>query len=1215
MTMSYFPHELEPCLARLGITPEDKPSFVREVYAVDDIETLRQIIIKKERERQGIANDLDVAARIGLVISETNEAIQIKLEQLERENRMFQEELRLRANNTRKDHSNNNSNNNTSELLLSEEDERIYLTQELDQARRELTKFRKEMDGLSAQLNDMASEMVDSRSKVSVYAKRLAEVEQKLASTRDVNTSLQSLLDKALTSQKQSSSNTSHLVVTENEQLRARIAELEHQQIECEEKLAAMVIQAQEYASRLEQAQDTIHNMSEPKLLEDDELSSLNNHSGFNTFSVSSQDGTKETEITKGPVFSAEFRQEMQKEIERNLTLKNEIRHRIITADTVNIENKKKSQEGLKYLVSERESGGLASLSTSTSSSTNSSILSTVMKKEMIHTSNPSTSIINTSNNHTINTTPHITEEEPKAPVLRPASFLTGFSGFGGGSEASGMGMGAGFITRGIPPRTFTSSTQSLLSSRGNEPKLDSDSSDDEWVINSTKTQPRPTKTNKSQRLTISAASIRTIEANISKSCRLPPYQPNLPLPSPILKSVPILQQTKIVSKKPIEMPSLQFISDKELHQMCLEMDADLLVSRLIDVYKSCEIFIRIREIETEAMSIEMRLKDHLSNASDPCGFILSVLTSLSVYFSEHPKNKDLTSKFRRLLTTSFCTALARFLNTPVDKRQLFISSAPETDLITFDDNTNDLISFDEVPQIKEEYDDDDDDSEEDDVITIEANDRYSLTRNHQLKLIGMMDTIPSPVIVYYSMDVYKLGNLISSGCEFEDDGVKLCKLLVKHCHYDEAVNCIKKLNLYARFPINSIADQYFTVGHGPLLATLTQGQPDLQKQLLSFINKQLRFNYAGNLDIIPRQYFDDLDNTQQLSRLKERKFQKDLVSCGVKILKESGLEEKDYYFISLSQRYAGLRYILAQRAIQQAEDGDLSIEASSNFNGLIDLLCEDDAVLARLAIKELIDIGDTIAPPYFASLYKQQEFYCRYNALPINQRLLGVVKGEQMSRHRSMFSPKKVSNQSGVAYYKLPLHAKRVLVDSHAGLIHLKDVLSTSNVCGIDTEWIPAFAKSNSVKTALMQIACDIEGYVFLLDLKTIFLPQNSQLFNITEKILQLLFEDDQILKIAYDFNGDFDMLYSSIPSSKNWKVSKLLDLKSLKTLPTSASDQGQIITGGLAGVTFTFLGVTLNKRQQLSNWEKRPLTEEQAIYGGIVFLYNIKIHIHVYH
>lgn len=105
MSTATFQHDFEPCLARLGTTPEgnkhfrkklayiryqfkiythlqrrsDKPSFVKEVYALDDIETLRQLIIKKERERQAIANDLEVAARIGLVISETNEAIQIKV--------------------------------------------------------------------------------------------------------------------------------------------------------------------------------------------------------------------------------------------------------------------------------------------------------------------------------------------------------------------------------------------------------------------------------------------------------------------------------------------------------------------------------------------------------------------------------------------------------------------------------------------------------------------------------------------------------------------------------------------------------------------------------------------------------------------------------------------------------------------------------------------------------------------------------------------------------------------------------------------------------------------------------------------------------------------------------------------------------------------------------------------------------------------------------
>lgn len=82
----------------------------------------------------------------------------IKLEQLERENKMFQDELRARTNNTKS--SSKDDSIQCESLLLSDEEERIYLTQELDQARRELTKFRKEMDGLSAQLNDMASEMV-----------------------------------------------------------------------------------------------------------------------------------------------------------------------------------------------------------------------------------------------------------------------------------------------------------------------------------------------------------------------------------------------------------------------------------------------------------------------------------------------------------------------------------------------------------------------------------------------------------------------------------------------------------------------------------------------------------------------------------------------------------------------------------------------------------------------------------------------------------------------------------------------------------------------------------------------------------------------------------------------------------------------------------------------------------------------------------------------
>ncbi|KAI7880864.1 hypothetical protein K492DRAFT_177590 [Lichtheimia hyalospora FSU 10163] len=450
--------KLEPCLARLGTMPEDKPSFISQVNAINDTEQLRHMLFEKERERAGLANDLDVAAQLGLVVSETNEALQLKLAYLEQENDMLRQELSQiqpttdspttytsASTHTRDTTTSPPPDNDTTYTYdtINEADDRIRLTQELNQARKELTKFRKEMDGLSAQLNDMASEMVDSRARVSMYAKRLAEVEHKLATTREMNANLQAVLEKALTSQKQSSSNTSHLVrniqvdlsrvVSENDQLRARIADLEGQQIESEEQLAMMVAQAKKYSALLEQAQDTIHSLSEPRLSDDDTLS---NGAG----SVSSYwDGGKETEITKGPVFSAEFRQEMQKEIERNLNLRNEIRHRIITHESIS-SDKKKTKEGLKYLLSERSSdAGLMSISTSTSTTSSTMTMKQPEQTDDHHSQQqqqPSSSQHPTPITATMNT-------------LRPASFLTGFGGFD--NMGSGLGTTTNFITRGVP--------------------------------------------------------------------------------------------------------------------------------------------------------------------------------------------------------------------------------------------------------------------------------------------------------------------------------------------------------------------------------------------------------------------------------------------------------------------------------------------------------------------------------------------------------------------------------------------------------------------------------------------------------------------------------------------------------------------------------------------------------------------------------------------
>ncbi|KAI8330640.1 hypothetical protein BC941DRAFT_440394 [Chlamydoabsidia padenii] len=293
----------------------------KENELVEDIDTLRMLLIDKERERQSLANDLDVAARLGLVISETNEALHVKLARAQQENQALQQ-------------------------AMTRNTPRERLTQELNQARADLDKLRLEMDGMANQLVDMTTEIVKSRSRIGTYAKRLADVEHKLTITRDMNHQLQTLLERTLLSQQQSTSTTSLLVknlqndlikvIAENDQLKHRIMELEHQQMEGEDRLSTMASQAHDYATLLEQAQNTIHQLNQPRLESDeDDLSTL-----------SSSTTTGYNDMAKGTVFSVEFRQEMQKEIERNLLLRNDLKHRIITVDQ-SVEKKGKGLEAL----------------------------------------------------------------------------------------------------------------------------------------------------------------------------------------------------------------------------------------------------------------------------------------------------------------------------------------------------------------------------------------------------------------------------------------------------------------------------------------------------------------------------------------------------------------------------------------------------------------------------------------------------------------------------------------------------------------------------------------------------------------------------------------------------------------------------------------------------------------------------------------------------
>lgn len=354
------------------VTENEKQVFIDEVNSIEDREVLRRMLIQKEQEKDDIVSNLDKAARVGLAISEENEELRMKLDfATQAEEQAYMKLSALEDENRKLFSKASRSNELASQLAVSEEqnkalrEHKAFLQKELDTARRELKRFRKELDTLTGQMNDMAEDMWESRNKVSTYAKKLVDVEQHLADTQEMNVNLSIQLEKSLSSQKLSSATTTQVVkmiqadlgrvVLENEHLRASVSELENRQVQCEGKLSEMMVSAQEYAHLLEEAQDTIHSLSETRLesdIENLEISPGRSRGHTDKIMV------KESPPLKGTPFSTEVEQHLEKTIEERLISQMTPTRTHFPQNHNAYVDVKKAAAGLKYLLSAREVEG-----------------------------------------------------------------------------------------------------------------------------------------------------------------------------------------------------------------------------------------------------------------------------------------------------------------------------------------------------------------------------------------------------------------------------------------------------------------------------------------------------------------------------------------------------------------------------------------------------------------------------------------------------------------------------------------------------------------------------------------------------------------------------------------------------------------------------------------------------------------------------------------
>ncbi|KAK9086335.1 hypothetical protein Syun_028729 [Stephania yunnanensis] len=171
------------------------------------------------------------------------------------------------------------------------------------------------------------------------------------------------------------------------------------------------------------------------------------------------------------------------------------------------------------------------------------------------------------------------------------------------------------------------------------------------------------------------------------------------------------------------------------------------------------------------------------------------------------------------------------------------------------------------------------------------------------------------------------------------------------------------------------------------------------------------------------------------------------------------------------------------------------------------------------------------------------------------------------------------------------------IWVDDVDGLLSATSHIEECKVVGIDCEWKPNYEKgSKPNKVSIMQIAS--EKKVFILDL--IKLSQDYP--NVLDSCLTRVLHSSSVLKLGYNLQCDLKQLahsYDEMQCFKHYEM--LLDIQNVFKEPK----------GGLSGLAKKILGAGLNKTRRNSNWEQRPLTQNQMEYAAL----DAAVLVHIFH
>ncbi|XP_017360957.1 exonuclease mut-7 homolog isoform X4 [Cebus imitator] len=415
---------------------------------------------------------------------------------------------------------------------------------------------------------------------------------------------------------------------------------------------------------------------------------------------------------------------------------------------------------------------------------------------------------------------------------------------------------------------------------------------------------------------------------------------------------------------------------------------------------------------------------------------------------------------------------------------------------------------------------------------------------------------------------------------------------LLEHVHrlyhegrFREAVMLGTTLKLQPELDVEKMSVPLLLQDKVALVERYVAGFPDLQRRLLALMDSWCQPGF--DIKDVARQY-------PQVASLSLEKLSPKVLSRQVLRLQEQfGMVPALCPHAATQQRLAALRHLCHKRFVEKS----LSQENwADHVQGLVGHSPWLQEQLSQL-LTSLSDPGTAAR--------------CALNLLLPEDQLPATVAAE-LGRLRLQGRAADADSRPDVKdmkdqHYQLPIPRENVyLLASREDLArHEGALLQPQQVVGVDLEWTPVFVAGGRPRPSLLQVA--MEGRVFLFDILALTHPPAGQGAQAFSQLVAQLFSDPSITKLGYGMAGDLQKLGTSCPALAHVEKQVLggMDLllvhrqMRVAGMPTPGVD-GASGLRGLSLLVQQVLGTTLDKTQQLSNWDRRPLCEEQLIYAA---------------